>query len=73
MEIKKLQQEKMGESKEYQKEIAENIARIQEFKESLMDKSQKSEIEISYFDKETKAELSNKRRIFEQSEKAFSI
>jgi hypothetical protein len=38
-----------------------------------MDKSQKSEIEISYFDKETKAELSNKRRIFEQSEKAFSI
>ena len=42
MEIKKLQQEKMGESKEYQKEIAENMARIQEFKESLMDKSQKS-------------------------------
>jgi len=32
-----------------------------------MDKSQKSEIEISYFEKETKAELSNKRRIFEQS------
>ena len=42
MEIKKLQQEKMGESKEYQKEIAENMARIQEFKESLMDRSQKS-------------------------------
>lgn len=59
--------EKISESKEYQKEIAENLARIQEIKEDFMDKQQQTEVEISYFSKESKAEISNQTRIFNQS------
>ena len=57
------------ESKEYEKEIAENQAKIQEIKEELMEIQQQTEIEISYFSKETKAEISNQTRIFDQAEK----
>lgn len=55
IEIKKIQQEKLLESKEYQKEVAESHSRIQEIKEELMKEQQQTEIEISYFSKETKA------------------
>lgn len=71
IEIKKTQQEKNLEKKEFDKEIAENQAKIQEIKEDLMEIQQQTEIEISYFSKETKAEISNQTRIFDQSEKAL--
>lgn len=71
IDIKKTQQEKNLEKKEFDKEIAENQAKIQEIKEDLMEIQQQTEIEISYFSKETKAEISNQTRIFDQSEKAL--
>ena len=71
IDIKKIQQEKMAESKEYQKEIAESQAKIQEHKETLMHRQQRTELQISYREKESKAQLSNQRRIFELSEKAL--
>lgn len=46
IEIKKLQQEKLAESKEYQKEIAENQSRIQLFKENLMHEMETNKIKI---------------------------
>lgn len=71
MEIKRIQHEKNLEKKELDKEISENQAKIQEIKEDLMEIQQQTEIEISYFSKETKAEISNHTRIFDQSEKAL--
>lgn len=47
--------------------MAENLAKIQEIKEDLMEIQQHTEIEISYFSKETKAEISNHTRIYDQS------
>lgn len=51
MEIKRLQQEKNLEFKEYQKEIQDNQSKIQEQKETLMQKTQRAEIEINYSQK----------------------
>ena len=51
--------------------MAENQAKIQEIKEELREIEQQTEIEIRYFTKETKAEISNHTRIFDQSEKAL--
>lgn len=44
IEIKKTQQEKNLEKKEFDKEIAENQAKIQEIKEDLMEIQQQTEI-----------------------------
>ena len=57
MEIKRIQHEKNLEKKE--------------LKEDLMEIQQQTEIEITYFSKETKADISNHTRIFDQSEKAL--
>lgn len=69
IDIKKLQQEKNLEFKEYQKEIQENQAKIQEQKEKLMYKTQRAETKKNYSKKEHDAELSNLRRMNEYSEK----
>lgn len=66
IEIKKLQQEKLAESKEYQKEIAENQSRIQLFKENLMHEMETNKIKIEYRKKEAEAEYSNLRRMLDQ-------
>lgn len=71
MEIKRIQHEKNLEKKELEKEVSENQSKIQEIKEDLMEIQQQTEIEISYFSKETKAEISNHTRIFDQSEKGL--
>ena len=71
IEIKKIQLEKNVEKKEHDKEVAENLAKIQEIKEDLMEIQQQTEIEISYFSKESKAEISNHTRRFDQSEKSL--
>ena len=47
------------------------MAKIQEIKEDLMEIQQQTEIEISYFSKESKAEISNHTRRFDQAEKAL--
>lgn len=72
MDIKKLQQERNSEFKEYQKEIQDNQSKIQEQKETLMSKTQRAEIEVNYSQKEHTAELSNQRRMNEYTQKLLA-